>query len=99
MRRLLPSLCAVAIVLVALLVPPVLATAARGPAPGAPVIVLAPPWAEAGALIARAGGVPLPPVVGLPLGYSPDPNFVGRLRAAGAWAVLDASAGGMLCAP
>ena len=73
--------------------------AAAPPAEG-PVLAVAPPWRSAEAVAAAAGGWPVGPAVGrlgvLATGQGPD--FPARLRAAGAWAVLNPAFAFGLCA-
>ena len=78
--------------LATLLAGPVLALAGAPPRPGAPVLVVAPPWAGLDAMIRDAGGRPLGPVAPslARLAQFPDTGFAPALRAAGAWAVADA---------
>ncbi len=67
-----------------------IAVAGSEPGDGAPVFVLAGPWADASAVAVRAGGRPVgprQPRAGA-LVFSPDPDFVTRLKAEGAWLVL-----------
>ncbi|MFO7856293.1 MAG: hypothetical protein R6V44_13975 [Paracoccaceae bacterium] len=75
------------------------------PSPGAagPLLVVAPPWRDAAALLAEAGGRPVGPAAA-PLGRlaaDADPDhpraFAARLRAAGALLALDARALARLC--
>ncbi len=74
-----------------LLAGPVLALVSAPPAGDGIVLVLAPPWADRGTIIEASGGAP----VGLadaPLGTlaaSPAPDFAEKLRARGAWLVID----------
>lgn len=80
------------LLLSSLFIPPALAIiAAPLPADG-PRLVIYPPWEDGPALIQRAGGDPVGPYtapMGL-LAFAPDgAEFDRRLRAAGAWAVID----------
>lgn len=66
---------------------------------GALLLVIVPPWGAPLAVIADAGGRPVGPERSV-LGYfatSDGPDFAARLRAAGAWAVLDGDAVSSLC--
>ena len=66
---------------------------------GALVLVVTPPWTHPIAVIEAAGGRPVGPDRSV-LGYfatSDGPDFAVRLRAAGAWAVLDGNAVSSLC--
>ena len=77
----------------------VLSLGAGGSAQGDVLAVVVPPWRNADAVVAAAGGVVLP-VAGAPLSVqaaSADPGFAARLRAAGAWAILPADATSFLC--
>ena len=77
----------------------VLSLGAEGPPDGSTLAVVVPPWRDAGAVVAAAGGVLLP-VASAPLSVQaagPEPDFAARLRAAGAWAVLPADANSFLC--
>ena len=66
-------------------------TASDPASAAAPVLAVAPPWIDLDAAIARAGGravSPAPaPMAALAVG--PGPDFARRLKAAGAWMVLD----------
>lgn len=71
---------------------PVLATGA--PRIGRPVVLVAPPWTDPVRAVARAGGsilrgTTLPWIV---VAVSEEADFAARLRGAGAWLTLDASA-------
>jgi hypothetical protein len=105
MRRLAIAAALAAQALAPLAAAPAAALLAARPAPGAagPLLVVAPPWRDADALLAAAGGRPVGPAVA-PLGrlaadaapHRPRP-FVARLRAAGALLALDAGALARLC--
>jgi len=57
----------------------------------APVLAVAPPWIDLDAAIARAGGRAISPAPAplAALAVGPGPDFARRLKAAGAWMVLD----------
>lgn len=67
--------------------------------PDRPALVVLPPWASAEDVVARAGGR----IIGLaraPLAVlvtGQGPGLEDRLRAAGAWTVLDGSSLSLLC--
>ena len=66
---------------------------------GGIVLVVSPPWADPLAVIRNASGRPIGPERTV-LGYfatSETPGFTDRLRAAGAWAILDGDAVASLC--
>lgn len=78
------------------------AAAARPPAPGGVLLVVAPGRTRAallGAAGARAVGPADAPLASLavPAGAVPDPALPRRLRAAGAWLVLDGTVLARLC--
>lgn len=63
------------------------------------LLVVTPPWRDALAVIGDAGGRPIGPEASV-LGQfatSDTPDFPDRLRAAGAWVVLDGEAISALC--
>lgn len=66
---------------------------------GAMLLVVTPPWRDSIGVIERAGGRPIGPEASL-LGRfatSDGADFPARLRASGAWAVLDGQAVATLC--
>ncbi|MFN7222516.1 MAG: hypothetical protein ACK4MS_00690 [Paracoccaceae bacterium] len=69
------------------------------PRVGMPVLVLLPPWADAEAIVGRAGGQSIGPVTAqfATLAYSEDPAFAAHLQNLGVWAVRDASPLSQLC--
>ncbi len=69
---------------------PLIVPLAGKPGKEGPYLVVVPPWADAEALVAKAGGRlsgPRQPLFGH-LANGPDGAFAGRLRAAGAWLVV-----------
>jgi len=76
--------------------------AARAPAPGGALLVVAPDRGRA-ALLAAAGARPVGPAeaplasLAVAAGPGADPGLPRRLRAAGAWLVLDGTALARLC--
>ncbi|MBE3639377.1 hypothetical protein [Mangrovicoccus algicola] len=84
----------------AIAAPPILAMAMAMPQSGRPVLVISGlAGADRHRLVAESGGYPLgprhPPLA--ILAASQDPAFARRLRAAGAWLVLDAGRLAALC--
>ncbi|MFT4794111.1 MAG: hypothetical protein ACJAVR_000996 [Paracoccaceae bacterium] len=80
--------------------PPLLALgAAPPPEPGAPVVVIAPPWRAAADIVAQAGGVMLRDgrFSNIASSYAPDGDHAAALRASGAWAVLNGDFSRFLC--
>ena len=74
--------------------------ARSGPEAGpAPVLAVAPPWADISAIVERAGGRPVSPVDAplAVLATGPGPDFPARLKAAGAWFALDGRRLAQLC--
>lgn len=69
----------------------------RGGGAGGPLIVVAPPFGDAEALIEAAGGQPLLPVSGFAVGVSTGADFAERLRGLGALAVLRTEGFGGFC--
>jgi hypothetical protein len=72
-------------------------------AAGRPVLVVTPPWRDAGAVVAAAGGRVLPGVPAsstssLAFAVSDDAAFDARLHAAGAWLVTESEGLAGLCA-
>ncbi|MFN3844455.1 MAG: hypothetical protein ACK4RZ_01370 [Paracoccaceae bacterium] len=69
------------------------------PRAGMPVLVILPPWADAEAIVARAGGQNISPVAApfATIASSEDPAFAARLQNLGVWAVRDASRLSQLC--
>ncbi|MCU0901428.1 MAG: hypothetical protein MUC82_13170 [Cypionkella sp.] len=65
----------------------------------APVLVVLPPWADAGAIITQAGGRVIGPEIApfAALASSDDAQFVPRLNNLGAWAVRDGRTVSQLC--
>lgn len=63
------------------------------------VLVLSPPWNDAIGIIDRAGGRPIGPEQGWfgTFATSDVPGFADRLRTAGAWTSLNATALAALC--
>ena len=72
----------------------------RGPEPAIQA-ALVPPWRDAEAVVAAAGGRPVGPWgASLAILATPDPaveDFAGRLRTAGAWLVIDATRLAAIC--
>ncbi|MGG7566981.1 hypothetical protein ACQ5SO_12580 [Rhodovulum sp. DZ06] len=88
----------------ALLAAAPLATAiASAPEPraGEAMVVVAPPWRDAAALAASAGGLVLRQgrIPAVAMSYAPDPDHADALRRAGAIAVLPADLALILCEP
>ncbi|MGJ8623216.1 MAG: hypothetical protein ACSHW1_10580 [Yoonia sp.] len=83
-----------------LVAPPALAFMAAPASAQGPRLVIFAPWVDGVALVLRAGGDPVGPAAA-PMGilaYAPDrPDFDDRLRAAGAWAVLEGMALARIC--
>ncbi|MCB1342840.1 MAG: hypothetical protein KDK24_17580 [Pseudooceanicola sp.] len=93
-----PLLKALVLPLVGLIVGPVVALMAAGPPRDGPVLVIAAPWHNVDAIVARAGGQPVgltAPLAGIAIGSAA--GFPDRLRDAGALLVLDASTILALC--
>ncbi|MDO8881487.1 MAG: hypothetical protein U0934_04715 [Pseudotabrizicola sp.] len=69
------------------------------PVAGQPVLVIVPPWADAGAIIAQAGGQEISPLRAAmaTLAYAEAPDFVQRLHQQGAWAVRNGSFDTLFC--
>ena len=89
-----------ALLLSSLLAVPAMALLAAPPPAQGPRLVLHAPWADGGALVLAAGGAP----IGLftaPMGLlaiaEDAAHFDARLRAAGAWGVLDGTALALIC--
>lgn len=84
-----------------LAVTPLATAVATAPAPraGEAMLVVAPPWRDAGTLAASAGGLVLQQgrIPAVALSYAPDPNHADALRRAGALAVLSADLAAILC--
>ncbi|NNE51056.1 MAG: hypothetical protein HKN30_01475 [Sulfitobacter sp.] len=78
---------------------PLISLAAAQPAPGEVALVVAPPWVTLPPIIESAGGQPIGPV-GTRLAsfaQSDDAAFFARVKAGGAWFVLDGRAAAGLC--
>jgi len=92
-----PNLLPITMILASLAIAPlgVLTRPVTGPGP---ILVIVPPWADAGALLARAGTRAVWPV-SAPLAViaEGDAATAARLREAGAWAVTDAAALARIC--
>ncbi len=78
-------------------VAPAVVLTAPAPATG-PMLVILPPWRDAGAVLATAGARPLGPQ-NAPFAViaTGPPGAAARLRESGAWAVTDASALAAIC--
>ncbi len=78
---------------------PVVTLLSLPPASHGLVLVMAPPWIDREAAIARAGGNGVGPVAAhlASLAQSDDPEFGDRLRAAGPFLVVDGQAVASLC--
>lgn len=85
--------------IVALSGPAALLALPEAHAPGAPVLAVAPPWADLPAIAEEAGGRPIGPFAApfAMLAVGSDPSFPARLRAAGAWLALDGRRVAQLC--
>ncbi len=94
-----PQLALAMLCLAMLVSGPVLALTGAPPRPGAPVLVVAPPWAGIDTMIREAGGWPVAPVSPpfARLAQFPGPGFAPALRAQGAWAVADAGLFAAIC--
>jgi hypothetical protein len=89
-----------ALVCLSLVLPQLAGLAAAPPGSEGPVLVLHAPWADGTGIVRAAGGRPIGPADGplATLASAPDPDaFRERLRAAGAWSVLDARAIAAFC--
>jgi hypothetical protein len=86
-------------VLIAGLPGPVATLAMAAPVPGEPMLVILPPGADAGAILARAGAREVAPVRAplAVLAASDRPDAPAALVAAGAWAVRAAGPFSLLC--
>lgn len=92
-----PSL--ILMLLAGLALPPVLAVRAA-PVGDGPRLVVHAPWTDGAALVARAGGMVVGPrdaPMGILAARGTADGFDARLRAAGAWAVIDGSVLARLC--
>ena len=69
------------------------------PQPGAPVLVVLPPWVDAPVSVSRAGGQIIGPEIApfATLAISDNPAFATLLHQQGAWAVRDGSRLDQLC--
>lgn len=78
---------------------PLALLSAAPPRAGAPVLVIAAPWRDAGAIIAAAGGAVLGPQTAplATIATSDRPDFAARLRRSGAFAVLDGTRLAAIC--
>lgn len=94
-----PKLALAMLCLAMLVSGPVLALTGAPPRPGAPVLVVAPPWAGLDTMIREAGGWPVAPLSPplARLAQFPEADFAPALRAAGAWAVTDAGRLAAIC--
>ena len=72
---------------------------ATAPPGDGPVLVIAPPWADAAGVVAAAGGRPSGPLRApfALLARFPTPAAARAARAHGAWAVIDGAAFAALC--
>lgn len=93
-------LALVSLIVFTLCAPPVLGLAATPPVGEAPRLVLFAPWADGAALVRQAGGRPIGPLEA-PMGVlavaEDTAAFDRRVRAAGAWTVIDGRAIARLC--
>ena len=66
---------------------------------GRPVLVIAPPLSDLGAIVLQAGGQEISPMRAplATLAQSDDPDFIARLYRQGAWAVRDGSLLDIFC--
>lgn len=89
----------VSLIMMPLLALPIMIVASAGPFSGGPVLVVS-PWGEATqANISQAGGRLIGPQ-SAPLGAfatSDDPDFPQRLKASGAWAVINGARLAAIC--
>lgn len=78
---------------------PLAALLAAAPRPSGPVLVIVPPWQNAGDIIRAAGGLEIGPETApfAALGQSDDPGFAQRLMAAGSWSVVDGTQIAQFC--
>lgn len=86
-------------ILLAALSGPAAALSAARPVGDGPYLVVIPPWRAPEAVIRHAGGWPIgptdAPLATLATGDGPD--FLARLRSAGAWLVLDQAKMSWIC--
>lgn len=94
------KLASAILITLSVLVLPVFGIMGQPPAGQGPRLVIFPPWRDGLALVAGAGGYPVGPDVaamGLLAMAADDAAFDRRLKAAGAWAVVDGTAIARLC--
>ncbi len=78
---------------------PVLALTAQPPVAGQPVLVVVAPWVSLDHVVGGAGGRLIGPRVAMlgGLAVADRPNFIQKLKQAGAWAVVDGRKTALLC--
>lgn len=85
--------------LIAALAGPIAALGASTPRANEPVLAIAPPWVDVAGVVDRAGGRAIgpwrAPLATLAQGHGAQ--FADRLRAAGAWIVIDGAALARIC--
>lgn len=87
------------VLFIGLVTGPALSVSMSAPEPGGIMLVIVPPWIDGNSAVEAAGGTPVGPVQALfgQFATAPSADFVTRVEARGAWAVMDGAALARIC--